>query len=229
MSTVESDLFTGATTNGNAVIKGNGTGKVALGDGSLLVPDTDGTVDQVLKTDGAGNLGFATAAGGAWAVKSSGTFSAVSSLEVTSIAKTARILLTGTTFSVDGGNVSVTVSTDNGTTYASTGYYLAVRGSDSATNANNDNIASNGSALFFTEGVGSAAGENLSLDLLVTEPESTSTYTKIFARAVATTPALGIVQRHGAGEHQVAQNTDAIKFTTTSGTFSGTYTVLELN
>jgi len=52
MSTVESDLFTGATTNGNAVIKGNGTGKVALGDGSLLVPDAENISSGVFRLYG---------------------------------------------------------------------------------------------------------------------------------------------------------------------------------
>lgn len=39
-------------------LKGKGTGKVLLGDGELAFPDADGSADQVIKTDGSGNLSF---------------------------------------------------------------------------------------------------------------------------------------------------------------------------
>lgn len=52
-----------STSNGNININPNGTGKIVL-DG-LNWPNTDGSANQVLKTDGAGNLSFATVSGGA--------------------------------------------------------------------------------------------------------------------------------------------------------------------
>lgn len=58
------DSLTAKTTNANLALAGNGTGKVSIGDASLLMPDVDGAVDQVLKTDGAGNLTFGDAGGG---------------------------------------------------------------------------------------------------------------------------------------------------------------------
>lgn len=51
-----------SASNGNIAITPNGTGKVVL-DG-LSWPTSDGTTDQVLKTDGSGNLSFATVSGG---------------------------------------------------------------------------------------------------------------------------------------------------------------------
>lgn len=50
-----------SVSDGDIAITPNGTGKIIL-DG-LNWPTADGTTDQVLKTDGAGNLSFATASG----------------------------------------------------------------------------------------------------------------------------------------------------------------------
>jgi|TARA_R110002110_G_scaffold213605_2_gene426941 hypothetical protein len=114
MSTIESDAVTAATgTNTALSLRGKGTGKVALGDAALLVPDADGAAGQILTTNGSLALTFAAtpgssgnvltsngsawtsaaAAGGAWAVKSSGSHSGTS-LEITGLAKTTKIILT---------------------------------------------------------------------------------------------------------------------------------------
>ena len=49
-------------TNGNIKLTPDGTGKIQLG--SLYFPTSDGTANQVLKTDGAGNLSWVTAGSG---------------------------------------------------------------------------------------------------------------------------------------------------------------------
>ena len=51
-----------SASNGNILITPNGSGKIVL-DG-LSFPTSDGSADQVLKTDGSGNLSFATVSGG---------------------------------------------------------------------------------------------------------------------------------------------------------------------
>lgn len=51
-----------STSNGNISLQPNGSGKVVLG--PLSMPTADGTADQVLKTDGSGNLSFGAASGG---------------------------------------------------------------------------------------------------------------------------------------------------------------------
>ena len=61
MSDLKVDGITASTgTNTNIAITGKGSGKVALGDGTLLFPDADGSANQYIKTDGSGNLAFAT-------------------------------------------------------------------------------------------------------------------------------------------------------------------------
>ena len=64
MSTIESDAVTAATgVNTPLVLTGKGTGKVSLGDASLLVPDADGAAGQIVTTDGSANLAFAATPG----------------------------------------------------------------------------------------------------------------------------------------------------------------------
>lgn len=50
----------GSDTDIDILVQGKGTGKVALGALPLLFPNADGTADDVLTTDGAGNLVFAS-------------------------------------------------------------------------------------------------------------------------------------------------------------------------
>ena len=66
MSTIEADAVTAATgTNTALSLRGKGTGKVALGDATLLWPDADGgSSGDVLQTNGSGTLSFATPGGG---------------------------------------------------------------------------------------------------------------------------------------------------------------------
>ena len=56
---ITSNTITPITTNADLEITGNGTGTVSIQ--GLKFPTSDGTTGQFLKTDGSGNLGFATA------------------------------------------------------------------------------------------------------------------------------------------------------------------------
>tara|TARA_R110002020_G_scaffold47925_1_gene136921 strand:- start:1063 stop:1938 length:876 start_codon:yes stop_codon:yes gene_type:complete len=60
MSTLKADAVTGQTTNGNLGLTGNGTGKVTIGDGTLIFPDADGSANQPIITNGSAALSFAT-------------------------------------------------------------------------------------------------------------------------------------------------------------------------
>ena len=60
MSTLKADAITATTTNGNLGLTGNGTGKVAIGDGTLIFPDADGSANQPIITDGSAGLSFGT-------------------------------------------------------------------------------------------------------------------------------------------------------------------------
>ena len=58
MSTIKANAVTGATTNTDLTLTGDGTGVVKLGDGNLKFPDADGSANQIIETDGAGQLSF---------------------------------------------------------------------------------------------------------------------------------------------------------------------------
>jgi len=62
MSSLSVDAITAKTANTNLTLTGSGTGKVVLGDGSLVLPDADGTAGQFLQTNGSGTLSFASVA-----------------------------------------------------------------------------------------------------------------------------------------------------------------------
>jgi hypothetical protein len=85
---------TGGDTNIDLKITPKGSGNVVL-DG-IKFPNADGTVDQVLKTDGSGNLSFGEVTGGeSWQTVKTGNFNAVASegyfINTTSIAITATL------------------------------------------------------------------------------------------------------------------------------------------
>ena len=61
MSTLKADSVTASSGVNTALsLTGKGTGKVALGDAALTVPDTDGSANQYLRTTGSAALEFAT-------------------------------------------------------------------------------------------------------------------------------------------------------------------------
>jgi hypothetical protein len=85
---------TGGDTNIDLKITPKGSGNVVL-DG-IKFPNADGTVDQVLKTDGSGNLSFGEVTGGeSWQAVKTGNFNATASegyfINTTTIAITATL------------------------------------------------------------------------------------------------------------------------------------------
>ena len=52
MSTIKANTVTAKDSNTNLVLQGDGSGKVAIGDGSLIFPDSDGSSGQFIKTNG---------------------------------------------------------------------------------------------------------------------------------------------------------------------------------
>ena len=85
---------TGDDTNVDIKITPKGSGNVVL-DG-IKFPNADGTVDQVLKTDGSGNLSFGEVTGGeSWQAVKTGNFNAAASegyfINTTSVAITATL------------------------------------------------------------------------------------------------------------------------------------------
>ena len=64
MSTIKANTVTAKDSNTNLVLQGDGSGKVAIGDGSLIFPDSDGSSGQFIKTNGSGTLSFDTVSSG---------------------------------------------------------------------------------------------------------------------------------------------------------------------
>lgn len=60
--TVDGNTISSTNSNGNINLTPNGTGKVVLS--GINYPTADGTANQTLKTDGAGNLSFASSSSG---------------------------------------------------------------------------------------------------------------------------------------------------------------------
>lgn len=60
--TIDSNTISSTNSNGNINLTPNGTGKVVLS--GINYPTADGTANQTLKTDGAGNLSFASSSSG---------------------------------------------------------------------------------------------------------------------------------------------------------------------
>jgi hypothetical protein len=114
MSTIKANTLTAADLNTDLTLKGSGTGKVVVGDGSLVLPDADGTAGQFLQTNGSGTLSFADAGGGLGVyaagevVSGSTTFSRAVWTDVT-FTETADSGTTfnGTTFTVPTGEGGV--------------------------------------------------------------------------------------------------------------------------
>ena len=129
MSTLKANTITATDTNANLVLQGNGTGKVAIGDGSLLMPDADGTAGQFLKTNGSGTLSFDTPASGTdFLGELDGT--SVTTVTITDLDLTPyKIVMMqlvncdpNTTTNDGGAYLRMTISSDNGSTFISTGY-----------------------------------------------------------------------------------------------------------
>lgn len=87
--------------NANLELSGNGTGTVTLN--GLSFPTADGSANQVLKTDGAGNLGFATVATGSFT-------------HITNTDGTASLT----------GSATANIDTFNATTYRSAKYSVSM-------------------------------------------------------------------------------------------------------
>lgn len=137
MSTLKADAVTGQTTNGNLGLTGNGTGKVAIGDGTLIFPDADGSANQPIITNGSAALSFATLpiAGG-------GT----GSTSTTYCSLTANV--SGTLPIANGGTNSTSTTYCNLTSNVTGTLPVANGGSGAATHTANNVLIGNGTSAF---------------------------------------------------------------------------------
>ena len=97
---------------------------------TLTLPNTDGNADQVLKTDGSGNLDWVDSGGGGgvWNVISSQTISSsVSSVTFTGVTgyKVYKLIMTDINHSSSGTADQIQLSSDNGSSFATLVFHLS--------------------------------------------------------------------------------------------------------
>ena len=126
---------------------------------TLTLPNTDGNADQVLKTDGSGNLDWVDSGGGGggvWNVISSQTISSsVSSVTFTGVTgyKVYKLIMTDINHSSSGTADQIQLSSDNGSSFATFGISsIALRYNSGSTSQtfNNDFYQSNKLPLMYS-------------------------------------------------------------------------------
>ena len=193
-------------------------------DRTLTLPDEAG---ELLTTTGDGSQ-LTGISSGAWSVKSSGTFSGVSSLDITGLTKTTKVFLTNLTGSVDTADLYMRTSTNNGTSFDSgaSDYFYSYLGS----------FHSNGNTV--TGGTLTATEFRPKLNLSSTLTTANGCEFTLFDPAAATQTVMECLsikpsaysRQATGGRSQTSGAVNAISFfSAASGTISGTYVVLELN
>ncbi len=198
----------------------------ASGDPVAVGPGTDG---QVLTSTGAGSPpAFEDAGGGAWAVKTSGTFSSASELAITSLTKTTQIWLTDVTGS-GGALIYLQTSSNGGSSYDSGGsdyenitHYMNSGGTHA--------VAASTGAAFIDVGQGGIASTSTTDSttiITIGNPADSAKYTGIGGRAYQGSDA----PHHDlfVGARKAAAIVNAVRLYPSSGNFTGSYVVLELN
>jgi len=238
-------LFNGKTTETvNPPDDSVGLSQMASGtDGNLITFDASGNPayvatgndGQVLTSAGAGQpCLFEDASGGAWAVKSSGTFSSASQLDVTSIAKYTKIILTNVTFS-NGAQMYFRTSTDNGSSFVSSSDYHYHMADYSSSRSNpTDVVGYTGTtrdAIFSSgDNCGTASTDEAHYIITIPNPTDTASATIIKIEFMGiTASAANVIGSTTVGMSPIASDVDAIRAYPAAGTISGSYTVIELN
>ena len=192
---------------------------------SANVPNVaPGTSGNLLTSTGSAWASSAAAAGGAWAVTSSGTFSTTANLTVTGLTKTTSVIFENVVLSSDAGyTLDVKFSTDNGSTMIATNTYDSNRQAASTVINQNRMYMNVGSQ-------GAGTDEAFGCWFTVYKPNTAGgTYASWLYSGVNTYNAVNGTAGGGnlRGNHAV----NAVQFVAAGVVtlVSGSYTVLELN
>ena len=196
---------------------------------SFPAPGSDG---NVLTAASGAWTSAAAGGGGAWSVKTSGTFSSTTALEVTNITKTTIVYFTA--ISQTQNSVGLRTSSDNGSSYDATGGDYNQYGAYS-TNSALSNVAFAGSfTSMFLQGSNApdAAGFLAGWFMLV-QPADTNTKTIVLSMCCSEDAGTTGQQFYNmAGVRDTAAAVNAIKMFhpgVTSSFTSGSFVVCELN
>ena len=196
---------------------------------TFILPDGDGTANQVLSTNGSATLNWAAAGSGNYVKISSSAASDSASITFTGLSTTYRdfvIILSNILPATDAAALWLRTSTDNGVGYdaGSTDYEYAGVGLNDAASTVNFNSAGAAQAVI-SSNLDNAANGGTSGTVTIHNPQSTSftRYTSIVSRVGGGSETAIQV---AAGERSAAQDTDAIQFLMSSGNItSGTFTL----
>lgn len=191
---------------------------------TFSLPTSDGTADQILKTDGSGNLGFATAGGGGGLVPiSKTTASNDSAVDIDLTGGYSAYLIQFSSRSSSGTRIMhMRTSTDGGTTFdtgASDYGWVYHRLSPTASNASDgsDDRIDLGSAM-----VADGTNDIANFEVWVF-PRTDSRYTSILSRMAATESGTTCYWSNGSGVRYSTSTVDAVRFFQNLGNIYGDF------
>jgi len=227
MSTIKANAVTGATTDSNLALTGNGSGIVTIGDGNLKFPDADGSANEMIITNGSAQLSFtAQPTGGAWNIIGTAVASSSASLTITGLDSTYDTYVIGLSDCVPASDAVegwFRVGDSSGIDTASADYGWAVHGSriDNTTWNDTGNEDYSDAQMKFavggTRGTGTGTGEGLGGIFYLCRPGDGTTYPTIAGSfAHITDDGTGSITTFG-GERKSAITLDRIQFLFSSG------------
>jgi hypothetical protein len=172
-----------------------------------------------------------TGVGGAWAVLSSGTATTTSTLDITGITKTTRIIYSSISAATNNTNLAIRTSTDGGSTFDTGGSdyrYSLLKHEYSHSGFQYE--SANNSVIPGVSSIGNVAADCSTLSMTLYDPSNTTQFKQMWLDemylAVTSAPEI----RVGMATRESTANIDAVRLYVSSGTtFSCVYTVLELN
>jgi len=179
MSTIKTDTIESVTTNGALTLTPNGSGGLVTDHWTW--PLVDGAANQILETDGSGNLDW-VAAGGGWSYVSTATASNSATLDFTNMASgyDYKYMVDYMIMAADNKYFDLRLGVA-GPTYRTSGYLGVVRNSaGSISSAATGEIRIVGASA----GIGNAANENLwGAEVILMNPASSTYKTTAMGRA----------------------------------------------
>lgn len=202
---------------------------------TLTFPTTDGNADEFLQTDGSGTLTWAEAGGGSMTKLQTQTASSSSSITftstyLTSTYKVYQLHCTAIDLSNDGGNLGIQTSTDNGSSYTTTGYknIRIFNRDDTSTHAINSGHGTSDDRVRIVGtgyGVGTNNNEGGMSIVTIFDPSGTGKgkFFKCYGCHFDENNKLAMQDHTFALDQSTAINN--FKIVSASGTFSGTFTL----
>lgn len=184
---------------------------------TFTLPTSDGTADQVLKTDGAGTIGFATAGGGGGLVpisKTTASSDAAIDISLTGGYSAYVVRIHNLVVATDGAQLLMRTSDDGGTTFDSGADYTYSRMWLYTTFAQADSASA--TSMQLTGTIGNATGEGAAGSVNIHPGAGALWSSAEWSIAHTHTGALGGVTI-GGGTRKSTTTIDAVRFLMTSG------------